>query len=1450
MNKKRFIFAVTLLLSLLCQAVAKEKTASTRIAFISDAHVMDVVGHPELVRSQEMQVQSTRLFNENYFALCAALDDCGRRGIKLVVLPGDLTDNGQLINQTCVRDLLNKYGKKYGMQYFVTMGNHDPARPFGYDSIIKGFLNEDGSQHSIAGVEVMDDVMYNPLMHCAGYEEQTDCYADFGFFPQKTYQFWATPFSSYNYANYSYAKAKSESAMQNRRYDLAKDTKAYDASYVVEPIKGLWILSLDGSVYLQNPNYSPEARLTPNASKYLGSEFGYNNILEHRKHLVDWVKKVTSEAKQKGKTLVTFCHYPLVDYNDGASTFIERPWSNKMFDYMRLPEEKVTDAFIEAGLQLHFAGHMHVNDTGVKQSKGNAIVNIQIPSPALYVPAYKILTVNDATHFDVETVVLDDVPDFDKFFPLYKKEYEYDLAHGKQPVWSIEALQSKTYKEFCDWHFRDLTRTRFIPKDIPQELRENIIDKNGLEILRLIASNEIGEEAMKTWTGFDMLLDLYRLRYASELALTDIPESRLRQYEYIFQAAEASTKHSKFIEQMRSLGGMFRCLLNEEPCANFSIDLNAANPVTRKASTDYTRYVDPTIGSEGVGRTFPGPSMPFGMCKPGPDCTVRPNAGWDKMPEVVTGFSQTHVSGTGGGQKYGNILIQPFLGELSAIKHEQHRKSEDIALGYYTTTYENDIRTEITTSERCAFYRMSAPENLSLSIDCGHYLGENPLIDTRESQQFVGSEVEIISPNEVRGYTRIRGGWNNGEAYTVYFCLLSDKPFVETKTWIGNQITNRQSQPDLGKRTGALVHFNTNEVNLKVGISFVSTLKARENISANDFDTQLSALKQEWNKYLSRIEIKGTEKQKRMFYTGLYHTMIMPVDRSGENPKWREAPYYDDYYAIWDTYRTSSPLLTLICPDKERDIVNSLLNIYKREGYMPDARSGNCNGRTQGGSNAEVVIADAFMKGLDGIDYNLALEAMLKDADVPPGNNEEKEGRGGLIEYNTLGYIPYGIDRAGNRTLEYAYDDFCIAEVAQGLGRTDIYERFMKQSGNWRNLWRSDYQYDEMQGFIMPRDKDGNWIDNVPWGKSKVFHPTIPYTPTTKVTPWHIPWWGCFFYEANSEEYSLSIPHDVPGLIEACGGKEKFKQRLDMFFDKSYYNVGNEPSFLSPCLYHWIGRPELSSARIHQIIRDCYDDTPTGIPGNDDSGAMSSWLDFHMMGLYPNAGQNQYIVNAPLISEYTIHLSNGRDLHVVADAKGFDKLFLTHEELMQGGTLHLPAASTISVAPQPKGERKVAEMQSHKIDDEVANRLKNDNRHAMSFTLNAQFRTWLFAYTATDDGIAVRCQDAFYLIPQSVIDNADHFCWDSPQRSGMVYKADGTFGFISKKALATLKRDGMFVYDGITWRKVSADDNSILVQADIDCTLMRISTKNELPIILEMKNNPLGIDWKFISSEE
>lgn len=543
-----------LLALLLSGGASLTALAQQRIAFISDAHIQNIVDHPELTRSMEVQVQSTRLFNENYYALIASLEDVAKRGITLVVLPGDLTDNGQFVNQEKVREILEGYKKRYGMRFFVTTGNHDPVRPYGMQNEEHDFLRPDGSRCTREN-------------RCAGYADEMQCYAKFGFYPQPEYVYWETPFTSYQYENYNYQEASREGVLDKRQYTLCDSLRATDASYLVEPVQGLWLLAIDGGVYLPGP-------VKNGVQTYEGSSVGYNNVLKYKTFLLPWVRKVVSEAKKRNKILVTYSHYPLADFNDGASGLIRKAWGSKKFDLHRVPAEEVTEAFLEAGIRLHVAGHMHVNDTGVKRGKdGKCLYNIQVPSIATCVPAYKILTAKDNQHFEVETVLVDNVPGFDSLFGLYEKEYEADIRAGKKPIWSREALDAEDYAAFCDWQFRDLVRVRFIPKDLPEAVREEIIDKTGARLMAEITGEEPEEEWGADWKGYDLILDLYRLRYADKLALRWIPDERLKAYRTLFEAARRSTGDEGLVKRIREIADIFECFLHGEPSENFVIDL-------------------------------------------------------------------------------------------------------------------------------------------------------------------------------------------------------------------------------------------------------------------------------------------------------------------------------------------------------------------------------------------------------------------------------------------------------------------------------------------------------------------------------------------------------------------------------------------------------------------------------------------------------------------------------------------------------------------------------------------------------------------------------------------------------------------------------------------------------------------------------------------------------------
>lgn len=920
-------------------------------------------------------------------------------------------------------------------------------------------------------------------------------------------------------------------------------------------------------------------------------------------------------------------------------------------------------------------------------------------------------------------------------------------------------------------------------------------------------------------------------------------------------------------------------------------------------------YVDPRIGSEGLGRVFIGPSMPFGMVKPSPDCTVSPNSGWLPIPAQVNGFAQVHVSGTGGGPKYGNILIQPFTGKntptLAPIGTRfeaiDYRDSEEISLGYYATRYKNSgIFTEITTTTKASVYRIAYPKGSEpgLLIDAGFFLGEHKEPDVREAQQFVGSQIQVISDTEVHGYNRVRGGWNNGKAYTVYFCLKTDRPAVSTRTWKSGEMSDAKDQVDTGEQTGVVRRFadNTDTLNVRIGISFISELKAKENLEAmtagKSFEALLEELLNEWETLLTKIKIdpKADNKLKRMFYTALYHTMIMPVDRTGENPLWNDdAPYYDDFYAIWDTYRSSSPLITLIDPQREAEIVNSLINIWKRDGYMPDARSGNSNGRTQGGSNAEIVLADAFVKGLKGIDWEEALLAMIKDAEVDPGDRHEAEGRGGLNEYLRLGYVPYGIDRAGNRTVEYSYCDYAIYQVAKGLGYDILADKYLKQSSNWKNIWRNGYEHDGTKGFIMPRDAAGRWLDDLPFGHSATRTPTFRYYPMMFEGPWYKPWWGMFFYEASSWEYSLSIPHDVEGLIEKCGGPEAFEARLDKFFDKKYFNVNNEPSFLTPCLYHWIGKPERTSDRVLEIIAESYDDTPKGLPGNDDSGAMSSWLAFHIMGLYPNAGQDYYLIHTPLVRRSEIALPDGGSFVISADnlseknryiesmtlnGKPYDKFTISHADLMKGGELKMKMGK----GPKPKAKASGTEEQvksrgisavASNSASELRAKASDTDSWLFAYKLHGQTRKFKFEFEPMADGGVtlhwgiernLKWWEGSYRMTPAAVENGNSLSFRMPEDGNNLTLPDNeTFAMISRKAFRELTEKGEFEYDGVKY-EISGDPTPmdgvserdaegnwtrlVIPVTDSEGGQLWILNNPELPIIVMMKDNPLEINWK------
>jgi len=562
---------VMLLLSLsACKSISQVDQKKVQIAFIADVHLNDIFGkfqdsdyqgiqNPATseyanIRTMNSQLHSTRIYNENYFAFLEALNDISRRGITQVVLPGDFSDDGQPVHVRGLRKILDEYSKKYGMSFFVTTGNHDVVRPFSQEAAKTDFLGKDGKEQIISSSKTnLDEHELEPIITSDiknwGYKETLNEMAGFGFYPQKNYLYWETPFSTYDYENYNFNTALAESTLQKRIYGLKNTNLSLpDASYLVEPIKGIWLLAIDANAYVPNEKLSG---LIDNPHDFSGASIGYNNVFLYKNHLIEWVKKVSAEAKQKGKILIAFSHYPMVDFNDDASPEMKLLFGFNKMQLERVPNEAVAQTFADAGIQIHFGGHMHINDTGVRTTaKGNTLFNIQTPSLAAYQPAYKILTIHSNSEVEVETVVVGSVPKFNSLFPFYEEEYAHLQSIKSPTIWNRDILKAKDYEDFTLWHLKELVRLRFLPEDFPVAFLASIvkvsgkdllqINKNNLEIDAALSSNNLTIQDFESWTGFDIIFDFYRLKNADELAIPEIGIKRLKQYQMVCEQLEKS----------------------------------------------------------------------------------------------------------------------------------------------------------------------------------------------------------------------------------------------------------------------------------------------------------------------------------------------------------------------------------------------------------------------------------------------------------------------------------------------------------------------------------------------------------------------------------------------------------------------------------------------------------------------------------------------------------------------------------------------------------------------------------------------------------------------------------------------------------------------------------------------------------------------------------------------
>ncbi|KAI7221615.1 glycoside hydrolase family 92 protein [Hortaea werneckii] len=693
-------------------------------------------------------------------------------------------------------------------------------------------------------------------------------------------------------------------------------------------------------------------------------------------------------------------------------------------------------------------------------------------------------------------------------------------------------------------------------------------------------------------------------------------------------------------------------------------------PVLSQIS-DPLRYVDPLIGSSNGGNVFPGATLPYGMAKASADTDSESNqGGFTTDGSNVTGFSSMHDSGTGGSPSLGNFALFPYASckndEINGCVFPKRARAEPYlngsvvaTPGFFGITLQSGIKATMTTAMHTSLFEFTFPDPPSFVNGTGSPLIFMDLTDLSNSRQDNGSISVDPNTGRMMGNGRFLPSFGSGN-YVAYFCADFSGPAIrDSGIFVDSRGSTDVKSLKISRSIngyplpgGAFVRFvDRSPVRVQVGLSFLSSEQACTNaeteIPAFDFNATRSAAANAWREKLSPISVSTTGANHSLitnFYSGIYRTMVNPQNYTGNVPLVsRETIWFDSFYCLWDSFRSQIPFLTVIDPQSVVEMVKGLLNIYQFQGWLPDCHMSLCKGFTQGGSNADIVLADAFAKiDHSDIDWSLAYEAVVKDAEVEP-YDWCCEGRGGLDSWKRLGYIPvqdfdykgFGtMTRSISRTLEYSYNDFCISQMAAGLGDHIEAEKYQHRSRNWLKLFRSD-QTSFINGsdtgftdFFQPKFFNGTW------GFQDPLHCSNIDTDPTSVCSLQNN--GSETFESSIWEYSYFVPHDQTKLISIFGGPEAFVRRLDYLHDKQITYIGNEPAFLTVFQYHYAGRPALSSKRVHFYIPEYFQPTNGGLPGNDDSGAMGSFVAFSMMGLFPNPGQDVYLITPPFFHEVNI----------------------------------------------------------------------------------------------------------------------------------------------------------------------------------------------------------------------
>ena len=659
---------------------------------------------------------------------------------------------------------------------------------------------------------------------------------------------------------------------------------------------------------------------------------------------------------------------------------------------------------------------------------------------------------------------------------------------------------------------------------------------------------------------------------------------------------------------------------------------------------------------------FPGVvSSPFSVVKLGPDCGPDAYSGYSPMSNIEA-FSLMHESGTGGAPKYGVVSQQPYVGNVSNPLGDlsSSRSAPDQAqVGLYQSSLSNGITVQLAATSHAAMlsYAFPAAAEANVVVDVSHVL--TSVGQAELSQHYINGNIKISPIGIYEGSGTYNNGWNLAPDWTVYFCGQFDKTPTNIQVFSGNDMTLNNYGPNAGtsgtERVGAVYSFADPKITARIGISFISSGKACQLVNDEiPAGTALQDLvdnaKSNWNtEVFSKIHTPETNRTNlQLLYSSLYGMHLIPSNRTGENPLWQSnEPYYDDFFTFWDLFRCSTPLMQIIQPAAYEEQIRSIIDIWRNEGYLPDARSSNYNGRSQGGSNADNVLADGYVKGVRGaVNWADGYAAMKKDAKVQPTNNNDpqapdsstREGRGALPDWLAYNYITPNYTRAVSRAIEYATNDFALPQVARGLGATADAEKHLTSSQNWRNHWNPSASSLNNNGFVVPRAANGSFLEQDPLSCGGCY-------------------WGDAYYEGTPWEYSFAPHHDMAYLINLTGGPETFVDKLDTIFQpdlnpagevrfgNTIFNPGNEPSFASPYLFNFAGRQDRSVLRSRQIAKLYYDTSPSGLPGNSDAGAMQTWLLWNMIGLYPLTGQTTFLIHAPWFS-MAIDLGDGKKLAI------------------------------------------------------------------------------------------------------------------------------------------------------------------------------------------------------------